>query len=363
MMVKRSSKIGLKAELLSAGLIKVHPSTFARAKNENRKLAEVIIDIKNLYSWHWLFIRLGDKERVRLIIDPTQKCDLELTIADVDDSYNILDKNNFVIATVTLEDSLYHCPEQLFFNLYTWCSSNCEFCPIAGKTPRPRDTIQRMVSIAETSKHQGLHGVGITTGIPAHLSSDKLIDETARAVEKLRKVLGNSIPIGVSPFACSEAHLKRLHTAGAEELRINSETFNSELFSRLCPDKNLDLILQSLQSAVSVFGSNKVSSNLIVGLGENDEDIHKGINILCQLGVIPTLYPLDPIPEKFTNILKMTNGRAARPDSKRLLELAKYHSDAITKSKLEPLQLRTMCPACSASHLMPGIDMDSSITQ
>lgn len=356
-----SSSTTLKAQLLSAGLIKVSHSTLERAQKENRKLAQVISDIKNLYNWPWIFVRINNKARVRLIVDPTLKCEHELRIDDDEDLYHIVDRHDHILSTVSLEDSFYHCPDQLFFNLYTWCSNSCEFCPLAAKTASPRDTIARMVMITKEADQDKLKGIGITTGIPAHLSARKLIDELARSVEQLRKIVGSTVPIGVSPFACSTAELKRLHDAGANEVRINSESFNLELFRKICAEKDLDRILDSLHSAVNLFGMSKVSSNLIVGLGETDDDIHKGIDTLCSLGVIPTLYPLDPIPGKYEHLLEISEGKANRPDPQRLLELAQYHHNSITEYKLDPLQLKTMCPACSASHLMPGIDSDISL--
>jgi biotin synthase-related radical SAM superfamily protein len=355
-----SSIISLKAKLLSAGLIKIRGSTLDKAREENRHLSKLISDNKNLCSWPWLFIKLDQATRVRLIVDPTLSCDLELTIDDDVDFYSIRDKSLSVLAKVTLEDSLYHCPEQLFFNLYTWCSNGCEFCPLAAKTAKPRDTIERMISVAADSKKHGLKGIGITTGIPAYLTSEKLIDELARAIAKLRKVVGNNVPIGVSPFASSRSQLELLFNAGADELRINSETFNRDLFSCICPDKNLDDILESLHQAVGIFGVGKVSSNIIVGLGENDDDVRRGIDELCNLKVIPTLYPLDPIPGKYERLLEVSGGKASRPEAKRLLKLAKYQWQALLKMNLDPSQLRTMCPACSASHIMAKIDQDSS---
>ena len=65
------------------------------------------------------------------------------------------------------------------------------------------------------------------------------------------------------------------------------------IFERVCTGRkghSLDFILDSLRDAVKVFGKNRVSSNIIIGLGETDECVRKGVEYyLAKAGVIAIL--------------------------------------------------------------------------
>jgi len=352
------TNLHIKATLLAEGLIRVTKETLDFAKSSDRKLGRILTDLRNLYSSPWLFFLIDSKIRARMIIDPEEKCEFELLPSRSDgDKYIIVDRKANVITEVAIEDSLYHCPDQIFYNLYTWCSNDCAFCPLAKAKPRSRDTVSTMVKVANSFDKTEVKAIGVTTGIPSHLSSTKLIDEMVKAVETLRKTVGAKIPIGVSPYACSRNDILQLYSAGANEIRINLETYNPQLHELLCPNKNLNQILVSLESAVDIFGKNHVSSNMILGLGEDDEDMKNGLIGLCNRGVIPTVYPLDPIPAKMEIIRNRSDVFASRPKKDRLLHIAYLHRDALISSGLDPTQLKTMCPACTASHIMPGFDL------
>lgn len=62
------------------------------------------------------------------------------------------------------------------------------------------------------------------------------------------------------------------------------------LAEKLMPNKAVNDIYQSLISACKVFGKGKVSSNIVLGLGESDQDVIVAIRRLAEIGVIATLY-------------------------------------------------------------------------
>ncbi|MEN6342645.1 MAG: hypothetical protein ABFC89_08815 [Methanospirillum sp.] len=67
-----------------------------------------------------------------------------------------------------------------------------------------------------------------------------------------------------------------LFAAGACEIKYNVETMDPEIFARVCPGLSLPDILLALQGAVEIFGRSRVSSNVILGLGETDECVRDG---------------------------------------------------------------------------------------
>ena len=71
------------------------------------------------------------------------------------------------------------------------------------------------------------------------------------------------------------SQIDRLKEAGADEIKLNLETFDPEIFKKVCGELDLDWIMEALEHAVEVFGRGKVTSNIIIGMGESDR-IHIG---------------------------------------------------------------------------------------
>lgn len=78
-----------------------------------------------------------------------------------------------------------------------------------------------------------------------------------------------------------------------------------ELFRRFCPDLSLYTVLDALDTAVNIFGRNRVSSNFIIGLGESDETVRKGIDLLTSRCIIPIFRPISP--SSLRKNVKITN--------------------------------------------------------
>ena len=73
---------------------------------------------------------------------------------------------------------------------------------------------------------------------------------------------------------------------------MNVETFDPEIFQKVCGELDLDWIMEALEHAVKVFGRGKVTTNIIFGLGESDRSILEGVERLAGMGIVPTLRPL-----------------------------------------------------------------------
>jgi biotin synthase-related radical SAM superfamily protein len=126
------------------------------------------------------------------------------------------------------------------------------------------------------------------------------------------------------------------------------------IFERVCTGRkghSLDFILSSLRDAVNVFGKNRVSSNIIIGLGETDECVRKGVEYLAKMGVIPVLRPITISPYRKGEI------SATRPSAERLLKLTKMTRDILKKYNLDVKESQTMCLPCTGCDLTPGRDI------
>jgi len=370
MMVKSIDEIEtvlrLKLILLSGYSIGIKKGLLEFCENKKLSLARVI-NKDNIYSFPWIFIRLNPSMRVRLVVDQISP-NFYIELSDQNkDLYAIVDNftNHTIVTNLELEYAMHHCPQQLFYNLHQYCFMKCGFCPLTIAPQWNNESLEKIFSDIDKFEGQNIHGIGLTSGIPAHESGNKVAWEMVRIVEALRIKIGNNIPIGVSPLQPSEDVIWALKNAKANEIRINIEVNNPVLARIISPRKNPEKTLESISNAVKIFGHGKVSSNIILGVGETNNEVIEGIEELAKNGAIATLSPYDDFPEgnKFLSEIQKTapfslEGRNfGRPKPDRLLLLAQEHKRILENHSLNPLLLKTMCPHCTATNIMPGRDL------
>ena len=126
-------------------------------------------------------------------------------------------------------------------------------------------------------------------------TQDELVNEIADIAIKTQESFGGDIPLGASLKTPIKKQLLRLKEARIAEMRLDLETYNMILAHQLMPNKDVIKILCSIKDAVNIFGKEKGSSNIIIGLGESDDDILDEVNKLAEIGALSTLYPYDVI--------------------------------------------------------------------
>ena len=140
-------------------------------------------------------------------------------------------------------------------------------------------------------------------------------------------------------------------SAGVDEIKYNVETMDRELYKEVCPGQDMEDILKTLKEAVEIFGRNKVCSNFIIGLGETDEAVEKGIRELVSLGVVPILRPASKHPLREGEVF------IERPSKERLLKLTKLLRRILDENGLREDVFRTMCLPCTGCDMNPHTDL------
>lgn len=337
--MKKNSIAKVKALLLSKETIRLH-SDIDRS--------ELYSSTGNIGKDHWIFIRLSKNSRVRMTI--CESADLMLVKSGpLDFAIQDISTNEIITEHAYVERIMAHAPEQLFFLLHKQCLNSCRFCPLSDSINDSPYTWEKIKSRIQENIAYGIQSVSFTTSYPRNKSQNDLVDELVNAATRTRGLLGEKIPLGVSLKTPSKEHLLRLKEAGFSEIRLNIETYNATLAQYLMPNKKIDEILHSIELAITVFGKGKVSSNIIVGLGETDADVLNGVKILAEIGALSTLYPYDPI--------ELPQAQFIRPSAERIYSLAMEHKMILKKYNLDPLSAKTMCCSCAASHLYPGKDI------
>lgn len=309
---------------------------------------ELFSSTGNLGKSRWIFIRLSKTSRVRMTL--SENANLILVKSDTND-YFIQDSqtNETIIKHVMVERILVHAPEQLFFLLYKNCSSGCLFCPLTYTSSNLHYSWKEIQHTILQNISRGIKSISFTTSCPHGKTQDELVNEIADIAFKTQNLVGEDISLGASLKIPSKKQLLRLKQAGITEIRLNLETYNMILAQQLMPNKDVNEILHSIEDAVNIFGKEKVSSNIIIGLGESDDDILDGVNKLAEIGALSTLYPYDSI--------EGLHGQFKRPLAKQIYYLATEQKKILQKYNLNPLEAKTMCCACAGSHLYPGKDL------
>ena len=265
-----------------------------------------------------------------------------------------ISKGGDVIAEdVSIIPVAFHCPGQAFFNLDQRCRLGCLFCSSPHlKVNATRDLDDdTIVSLIKESK-ETIYSIALTTGVSG--SVEDSVSRMAECVVRLRKEFPN-VPIGVEPYVDDEEQIDLLHDSGADEIKINVETATDGLFRTFCPKLERNMIFDMLAHAVEVFGRNKVSSNIIVGLGETDDDIHDIIERLCSMGVTPTIRGLR-INDDVKDILS-SHGVREQPSPERMVRIANIQKTVMEEHGLDPRTFDTMCLRCTCCDLVPFIDL------
>jgi biotin synthase-related radical SAM superfamily protein len=294
---------------------------------------------------------------MRLKLGITRDESAEFSLAKGHEGYRIMRGRDVFIDGVTMIPTLLHAPNQAFVNLYDDCVYNCAFCPtpvLDESQKKNRDVKEAVKLIIEAAESPEFQSVALTSGVLG--SPKRTLDDMIAVVEKVKRELPD-VEIGVEPYVDNKEDLKRLHDAGATELKINIESYNEDIFNKICPDLDYALILDMLAEGVKVFGPGKVATNIIIGLGETDENVLEGLEHLAGLGVVPGLRVLRLNDLNRERIRLALGHDAEEVSSERLLTLALAHKAILEKHGLSAHSFKTMCHECGCCDIVPGKDI------
>ena len=248
-----------------------------------------------------------------------------------------------------LEHVISHCPEQVYLTVSERCVFDCKFCPVPKLQGKIKSDEEVLDLVRHGLKSPGLKAITITSGVWTTPEEEAL--RIVRIVGLIKKELaGRDIPIGVSIYATDNSS-ELLKEAGAVEVKYNIETVDRELFDKVCPGLSFDYIVQALEHAVEVFGRNHVASNILIGMGESDETVIEGMEMLAGKGVIPILRKTNPHP------LRAGEVKVEPVSADRLLKLAREQRRILEKHGLDPTRALTGCVPCTGCDITPRIDL------
>ena len=208
------------------------------------------------------------------------------------------------------------------------CTANCAFCPQARESTTRTDMLSRVIWPDFEVKR-------VMTGIKRAFEAGKTRRVCIQAlnyqgVQKdviylVKEIRGEcAVPISVSCQPLNRRDLSMLAEAGVERISIALDAVTEEIFSKVKGKLaggpyQWSQHLEALKAALEVFGKGRVTTHLIVGLGESEEEFVSMIQECFDMGVYPALFAFTPIQGT-----KMANYSRPPIDSYRRIQVAHY---------------------------------------
>ncbi|WXG44897.1 MAG: radical SAM protein [Promethearchaeati archaeon SRVP18_Atabeyarchaeia-1] len=197
-------------------------------------------------------------------------------------------------------------PTTAYLMTYTQgsCRANCGFCPQASGSSSTRNMLSRVVwpdfsfgTFLEKAVPCLLGGKFQRICIQA-LNYPKFVDDVTQIAHSILSKAW--VPISVSCPPIGRKEMEHLKEIGVERIGIPIDAATPELFERMKGSLakgpyHWDSHFEALKAALAVFGRNKVSTHLIVGLGETERDIVEVVQNLSEMGVNPGLFAFTPV--------------------------------------------------------------------
>ncbi len=294
---------------------------------------------------HTKSVVLGfDKHCIKMQV--TRDSNVQFQLKKDSEKYYILNNGQKYLDNVEIISNRYHAPNQVFLNLESRCSFNCLFCEQRRNSfyiNNFLDSRKIFLYLKKALEYRSVRSVAFTSGI--YPNNTVIVRKFCSAVKKVKKI-NDELPIGVEPYIVNTQEIDDLKCAGADEIKINLQVPDKELFKIVCPDMDYSHILNMLDYAVDIFGKGKVCSNILFGLGETDISIITGIEDLAKRGITPTLRKVRLTQQNQNYIAEITGDRLLPIDKNRILNLGYKHKQILAKHTLTTESFKTMCHSC-----------------
>jgi len=185
------------------------------------------------------------------------------------------------------------------------CNANCSFCPQARESHSRTDMLSRVSWPSYPTKLvvNRIHGAFEKTKIKRVCIQALNYPEVFIHVLALVNAIHTQtrMPISVSCQPIKRENISKLAEAGAERIAISLDAATKEIFTKIKGVSargpySWEEQLKLLDEAVSVFGKGKVTTHLIVGLGETEKQMAKTTQECTDMAVLPGLFAFTPIP-------------------------------------------------------------------
>ncbi len=179
-------------------------------------------------------------------------------------------------------------------------SDQCGFCGIglslASGATIAKKTPEMLAEVAVAAKElDGAVDATLTTG--SSVAPDRGALYVARCGQAVKEAAGLPVEIQFEPPRDLDV-IDRVHDMGVDALGIHIETFDPAVLARVAPGKfrtGIETYFRTWEHAVRVFGEGRVSTYVILGMGEDPQLTIDACKRAVDIGVYPFVVPLRPV--------------------------------------------------------------------
>jgi len=236
-------------------------------------------------------------------------------------------------------------------------ADRCRFCAIeasleSGATIAVK-TPAMLAEVAEAAvRLDGVRHVVLTTGTST--APDRGARHLARCVRAIKEAVP-TLPVQVQCEPPADlATITELREAGADSIGIHVESLDDSVRRRWMPGKStvsLGEYWAAWTEAVRVFGRNQVSTYLLVGLGEDPDELVAGAEQLVELGVYPFVVPFRPL----AGTLAVDEDGAQAPKAAVLEDVSRRVAKALQAGGMRGADQMAGCAACGACSVLQNL--------
>ena len=251
-----------------------------------------------------------------------------------------------VLATTVLQTCIRYAEDQ-----------RCRFCSIeeslkSGSTI----AVKKPEQLAEVARAavdlDGVTNMVMTTGTSG--GRDRGACHLARCVRAIKAAVPE-LPIQVQCEPPADLTvLTELREAGADAIGIHVESLDDDVRRRWMPGKStvpMSEYRAAWAEAVRVFGRNQVSTYLLVGLGEDTDEMIAGAKELADMGVSPFIVPF----RRHAGTLAVDVDNAPAPDPAIVEKITREVAGHLSFIGMSGSDQRAGCAACGACSVLPTV--------
>ena len=184
------------------------------------------------------------------------------------------------------------------------CTANCGFCPQAKGSQSSTELLSRVTwpsfpttaiisALGDAAKNGKIKRVCIQA-----LNYPNVFMHLEALVKNIKKAA--DIPVSVSCQPHKQDDIFNLKNAGVNRIGIAVDAATEPIFSKIKGVETGGIYswerqFSMLVEALSVFGAGNVSTHLIVGLGETEQEAASFVQKCVGMGVLPALFAFTPV--------------------------------------------------------------------
>jgi radical SAM protein (TIGR04043 family) len=229
--------------------------------------------------------------------------------------------------------------------IYWGTHEQCGFCGIEltrGEQTIPVKTPAQLAEVCAAAKDlDGAVDATLTTGSINRRDRGALY--LSRCAAAIKEACGLPVQAQFEP-PDDLAVLRHVRDAGVDAVGIHVETFDPAVLARVAAGKarcGVDGYFRTWERAVEVFGRGRVTTYVILGLGERRELIEAGCARAIAMGVYPFVVPLRPVPGTLL-------ADAPPPDPDYVADVYRTVSALLAEHGLDHLEAAAGCARCQA---------------